>query len=310
VRAGWQSDLIIDLILCGPDTEDARANLRAKHNNGDPTPFLRYIAARYAAFPNVWICLCNEYEIRVPKWTAAEITKMGAVLEPLLPYPTPLSVHDSSNPLWSPDFDGARWYDHAIIQRKIRNVGRAADTIDHTWRNPGLKPRNIPVIDDELSYQGEGDLHNAGDTIEAHLGAFLGGGYGTTGFKPGNKLGHYFWGGFTPEEHTAAPSLRFLRETIDKHITFWKMAPDRSMFVNIDPDARALVWPGREIALGVNHRRQDMVAKLPAGEWSVRLFDIVARTEKEVAARASGTFLFDAPGSRASLFLFKRISSR
>ena len=32
----------------------------------------------------------------------------------------------------------------------------------------------------------------------AGLGAFLGSGYGTMGFKPGNKLGHHFWGKFDP----------------------------------------------------------------------------------------------------------------
>ncbi len=32
----------------------------------------------------------------------------------------------------------------------------------------------------ELSYEGKGDHHSEADTIAAHLGAFLGGGYGTT----------------------------------------------------------------------------------------------------------------------------------
>jgi hypothetical protein len=48
----------------------------------------------------------------------------------------------------------------------------------------------------------------------------LGGGYGTTGYKPGSKLGHYFWGKFDPAEHTAADNLGWLREIIDRDITF------------------------------------------------------------------------------------------
>ncbi|MCH5375962.1 MAG: hypothetical protein JJ992_18490, partial [Planctomycetes bacterium] len=84
------------------------------------------------------------------------------------------------------------------------------------------------------------------DTIESHLGAFLGGGYGTTGFKPGNKLGHYFWGKFDPAEHTAAVQLGWMREIIDRNITFWKLAPGSDVFDHLDPRFRALVWKGHE----------------------------------------------------------------
>ncbi len=40
VRAAFDHDLIADLILCGPDTVDSRATLRAARNNGDPAPDL------------------------------------------------------------------------------------------------------------------------------------------------------------------------------------------------------------------------------------------------------------------------------
>lgn len=63
VQTALQEDLIADLILCGPDTEDSRSVLRAAENAGDRLPLLRYIAARYGSFPNVWICLANEYDI-------------------------------------------------------------------------------------------------------------------------------------------------------------------------------------------------------------------------------------------------------
>jgi len=306
VKTAFEQDLVADLILCGPDFEDVRANLRAKGNRGDPAPFLRYVAARYGSFPNVWMCLCNEYDIRTPKWSPVEVAKIGASLRSFLPFPTPLSVHPASRPLWAPEFDGGNWFDHAIIQRKIRHVPLAADTIAHVHNNPGDKPRQLPVINDELSYEGEGDQHVAGDTIEAHLGAFLGGGYGTTGLKTGNKLGHYFWGGFTPQEHAAAPGLRFLREMIDQHIEFWRMAPDLSIFANLDADTRGMSWPRRQYVLGANRERHAMVAKLPEGSWRVDLFDLIARKHQRVSEAASGRFVFDGPASRAVLFVFTR----
>ncbi len=187
VRSAFERDLIADLILAGPDTVNSRAALKAQRNYGDATPYLRYIAARYGSFPNVWICLCNEYDIKRPNYTQAEIANLGVALRKHLPYPTPLSVHDGSKIGWSPKFDTLpEWADHQIIQKKLRSIAPTADAIDFVTRGTnGKGPRRKPTIDDELSYQGAGDKHDESDTIAAHLGAFLGGGYGTTGEKHG-----------------------------------------------------------------------------------------------------------------------------
>lgn len=307
VRAAFERDLIADLILAGPDTEEARATLRAAGNGGDPTPFLRYIAARYGSFPNVWICLANEFDIRTPRYGVEEIARFGRTIRGFLPYPTPLSVHGTPGILWPRAFDEAPpWHDHQTIQRKLRSLAEAADAIREVSENPGGRPREKPTVNDELSYQGAGDGHSEADTVEAHLGAFLGGGYGTTGEKSGPKIGPYFWGGFDPAAHTAAESLRWLRETIDAQIAFWKMAPDRSIFSNLDPSSRGLSWPGREYALGTSGARKGIVAELPQGVWTVTLHDAIARRSATLAEGASGRFAFDAPESRAALFHFRR----
>ncbi len=199
------------------------------------------------------------------------------------------------------------WNDHQIIQDKLRRLAPAADAIQETWSGEGSgRSREKPTINDELSYQGEGDGHTEADTIEAMLGAFLGGGYGTTGFKPGNKTGHYFWGKFDPREHTAADHLKWLREAIDAHITFWKMAPDRGPFENLDPAFRGMIWPGHEYVLGTDQARAGIVASLPPGRWTVRRFDVIARKATTLSEKAEGRFSFDAPDSRAVLFHFKR----
>lgn len=308
VATAFEHDMIADLILCGPDVEDSRATLRARHNGGDATPWLRYIAARYGSYPNVWICLCNEYDIRVPVFTPQDVARFGRAMRQYLPYPTPMSVHSSGRILWVDALDEPpTWADHQIIQRKIREMPVAADTITSVWKGAeGKGPRNRPTIDDELSYQGEGDRHSEGDTIEALTGAFLGGGYGTTGWKPGNKLGHYFWGKFDPAEHTAAASLNYLRQVIDANITFWKMAPGLSIFSNLDPASRGLAWPGNEYVLGTNKHREGIVAQLPAGSWTVTRYDVVARQTMELARNVSDRFVFSAPDSRAVLFHFRR----
>jgi hypothetical protein len=308
VSTALEQDLIADLILCGPDTEDARSTLRAQHNDGDPGPWLRHIAARYGSYPNVWLCLCNEFDIKSPRYTEAQIARFGQIIRDALPYPTPLSVHTVPRTLWPARFDALPpWNDHQIIQKKLRQLAPAADVIHQVWRNAdGQGPREKPTVNDELSYQGDGDKHIEGDTIESHLGAFLGGGYGTTGFKPGNKLGHYFWGRFDPTEHTAADNLGWLRDVIDTEVTFWRMAPDLSVFTNLDPDFRGLAWPGQEYVLGTNKKHEGTAAQLPAGSWTVTRHDVVMKQSMVLRRDAAGQFGFEAPASRAVLFHFKK----
>ena len=230
-----------------------------------------------------------------------------------LPYPTPLSVHDGSKIGWSAKFDALpEWADHQIIQRKIRTVAPAADAIDFVWRGEdGEGPRRKPTINDELSYEGAGDKHTEADTIAAHLGAFLGGGYGTTGEKYGQKLGQYFWGNFDAGKHTAADNLGWLRETIDREITFWKLAPDKAadVFPDLDRRFRVMAWPGHEYVLGTDAATSGVVANLPPGQWTVTRHDVIAKTSQVLADKASGRFNFDTPDSRAVLFHFRRDDS-
>ena len=307
VQAAWQYDLIADLILCGPDTKESRSVLRAGNNDGDPTPYLKYIAARYGSYPNVWICLCNEFEIKDPKYSEQQIARFGRIIRQYLPYPTPLSVHSHPRTLWSAKFDELPdWHDHMIIQKKIRNLPEAADVIQQARQVPDGGMRNMPTVNDELSYEGKGDKHTEQDTIESHLGAFLGGGYATTGEKPGNKLGQYFKGCFNPDEHTAVDNLKYLREIIDKNVTFWKMSPGTSTFLNLHTDFRGLAWQGHEYVLGTNKAYSDIVANLPDGTWTIKRYDIISKDQEVLSESASGSFKFDAPDSRAVMFHFKK----
>jgi hypothetical protein len=324
VRSAFDHDLIADLILAGPDTAESRTTLKAKHNAGKATPYLRYMAARYGSFPNVWLCLCNEYDIKSPSYTQAEIADLGVTIRGYLPYPTPLSVHDGSKIGWSAEFDSLpEWADHQIIQRKLRAIGPAADAIDFVWRGESPhpsrlpkaegvgRPRRKPTVNDELSYEGTGDKHTEADTIAAHLGAFLGGGYGTTGEKYGQKLGQYFWGAFDAGKHTAADNLGWLRETIDREITFWKLAPDRAddVFPDLERRFRVMAWSGHEYVLGTDAAQSGLVANLPPGQWTVTRYDVIGKASQVLSHKASGRFVFDTPDSRAVLFHFRQSNS-
>ena len=312
VREAYEHDLIADLILNGPDTEDSRSVLKAGHNAGDPTPLLRYIAARYGSYPNVWICLANEFDIKRPKYTPKQIARFGRIMRQFLPYPTPMSVHASQRDWHAQLNTKPAWHDHVIIQKKIKKLPTAADWVSRNHAIGG----NVPVIDDELAYEGAGDGWSEADVIEAHLGAFLGGGYGTTGHKPASKQGHYFWGRFRAVEHKAADNLLWLRRIIDENIAFWRMTPVNDpdpadatigIFANVHPDFRALAWEGKEYVLGTNQARAKIKAALPAGTWQVTRYDVLSKQKTNIGTNAAGTFLFDAPHRRAVLFHFKRV---
>jgi len=118
-------------------------------------------------------------------------------------------------------------------------------------------------------------------------------------------LGQYFKGCFNPAEHTAADNLKYLREIIDSHITFWEMVPDRSIFSNLHPDFRGLSRPGREYVLGTNKPNKNIIANLPAGTWTVKRCDIIKKRTEIVSETARGSFRFESPDSRAVLFHFK-----
>jgi hypothetical protein len=312
VRVAYEHDLIADIIVAGPDTQENRAILKAAANDGDPTPILRYLAARYGSFPNVWFCLCNEFDIKVPKYTCDEISRCGHTIRRFLPYPTPLSVHAYPRD-WYPELNTTPpWHDHVIIQKKIKKLPIAADWVSRNHAIGGY----VPVIDDELAYEGAGDGWSEADVIEAHLGAFLGGGYGTTGHKPANKQGHYFWGRFRASEHQAADNLLWLRQMIDEHVTFWKMAPvhdpdpsdDRlGIFDDVHSDFRLLAWSDEEYVLGTNRARTGVQARLPAGRWQVTIYDVMAQNESSVERDAAGTLTFDTPDSRAAFIHCRRI---
>ena len=310
VREAYEHDLIADLILCGPDTEDSRSVLHAGRNDGDPGPLLRYIAARYGSYPNVWICLCNEFDIKRPKYTTRQVARFGRTMRKYLPYPTPMSIHAKPRDWYAELNTTPPWHDHVIIQKKLKKLPVAADWVARNHAIGG----NVPVIDDELAYEGKGDGWSEADVIEAHLGAFLGGGYGTTGHKPAGKQGHYFWGRFRAQEHKAADNLRWLRRKIDDRVTFWKMVPLKmsasngtvGIFESVHPDSRAMAWPGREYVLGTNQAQPGIKARLPSGTWQVRRYDVMGKKEVTVSGNASGTLAFDAPTGRAVLFHFKK----
>lgn len=311
VQIAYDKDLITDLIINGPDALGSRSILKAEKNRSDPTPILKYIAARYGSFPNVWICLSNEYDIQKPNYTCKEIVMAGEIIRKFLPYWTPVSVHASSND-WDENLNTSPWFDHVIIQNKLKKVDQSADKI--IW-NYILGGADHPVVNDELAYEGNGDGWSEEDVIEAFLGAFVGGGYASTGHKPANKVGHYFAGNFKASEHTAADNLLWFRKMVDKNISFWKMCPVSATNINNknaiifrghDPRSRIMVWENNEYLIAGSASKRGIKAFLPEGRWSIKSYDLISMEENIIEKDATGLFRFNFTESRGLFFHFKK----
>lgn len=298
VRTGFEEDLICDLIMSGPDKHRRQLEQGA---------YIRYVAARYGAYPNVWFCVANEWD---QVYQAAQVKAFGEKLRSYLAYPTPVSVHSTPRVEWDPRLNGD-WCDHATIQKKLKSMTASADAIRRAREAcPGK-----PAINDENSYQGKGDGHTHDDTIEAIFGSFMGGGYATTSYKPANKQGQYFFGKFNVEEHTSAPHLKFLADYINEHVDFWRLEPgDRHGVFEVPDGFRVLEDPGREYIVGCNGAAS-MTAKLPQGLWQVTRVDLFAMETNVIAkhlgwAPADREFSFRSHDSRAQLLHFEEMRSK
>ena len=114
--------------------------------------YVRYLAARIAAYRNVWWSLANEYDFLLDVKPVAQWDRYFHILEETDPYRHPKSIHNGEETM---NFDHRKpWVDHVCIQNW--NVKRTPE-----WRNEWGKP----IVNDELEY--EGDIHLAWGNISA-----------------------------------------------------------------------------------------------------------------------------------------------
>ena len=245
---------------------------------------------------------------RVPRYAVHEINHFGRTMRGLLPYPTPLSAHAKPRDWYTELNTNPPWHDHVIIQKKIKKLPTAADWISRNHALGATSPSSTMSSPTKVPVTVGVKPTSSNPTLAPSWAE------GTA--LPANKKGHYFFGNFKASEHHAADNLLWLRETIDEHVTFWRMAPiadatrdDNAIgiFANVHPDFRALAWPDHEYVLGTNRARTDLRAELPTGRWEVTCYDAIAKDHKRLASEVSVTFEFDSPKSRAAFVHFKRI---
>jgi hypothetical protein len=252
-----QRDLIADLILFldhhegfGKKSQDLR--------------YVRYVLARYAAYPNVIWCLTNEWNYTGKD--EAFWNEIGILIRREDPWLRegdslrPLSIHHQTG--YTFDFAGTGWPVHAVIQVGVRN-----DKFEDgdRWGNHGIQVNSahgIPVVNDEYGYLGEKD-------VSVGQGLF-----------GGDKHRHTIWGIAAAGGYGSAGDIRKFDDGTPVFSANWQDAPEYG-------DIARLVgfWTERGIEYWSMSSRNDLVA---AGD---RVY-VLAREGKEyvIYSAAGGTF--------------------
>lgn len=296
VKRGLEKDLICDLILGGSDQKLSSE------------AYLKYVVARYGAYPNVWFCLNNEWN---EASTASYEKSWGQKIEALMAYPNPVSTHATRG--WDANLNGT-WCTHSIRQGKLpshlSDMYKCADAIVTDYNAIG---GNKPGINDENGY--DPNESSEQDVLEGMVGSFAGGGYGSTGHKTGDKAGGYFWGytsqGWTADNHPSADNLGWMKDIINTNITFWKMKPIKpasgNFFANANANFRALEWTGQQYVLVSDAAQSGISVTLPAGSWSIYQYNIISKSTSTLGTSKTGSFSFSTPSSRACITFFKNV---
>lgn len=300
----------------------------------DDEGYLRYLIARYAAYPNVVWTLVNEWNYRtrvgVPKpyWN-----RMGRLLESEDPWqkdqngaPRHLSVHQQTRIDWQ--FGNYDWPSHVIIQLGVRNgQGTMEDEWDlnnveqpayregDAWGNAGIlfnRQYGMPVVNDEFGYIGEPRDRAAAApgtdkedwprlTRRRHRnilwGIYLAGGYGSAGDKNKYADGHpYFSANWHP-----APEYDDIRHLVDffteGDIPYRRMTPNNDL---VDGERVYALAEEESHYLFYDAVGQNLQAILPPGNYRMTTLDPATghrqTHETVVATEAATTLPTENPG--------------
>jgi hypothetical protein len=195
-----------DIILFHPyDPKRGYSDMRRE----DDERYLRYVAARFGAFRNVWWSLANEYDL-VKSKTLADWDHLFQVLQAADPHDRLRSIHQ-----FDLYYDARKpWVTHASVQN---NSAVLDDLRAGLHRDFALKP----VIFDEVAYEGNftepwGWLKPE-EMVERFWFGLLGGTYvgHSETWDPGRNAASSWLGQGGKLIGTSAPRLAFLRRIME-----------------------------------------------------------------------------------------------
>jgi len=301
VRLAARNGMVADLIVFFRDRT-------VKIGEEETKRYLRYVIARYGAFPNVIWCVQNEWEYsRLPITFWSGLGRITAAEDPWArieragrTYRRALSIHQQTRNDWQ--FNGEDWFTHAILQVGVRNNGPGAGGGDEwkrgdrdmthvmrhgdDWGNYGIlfnRGHGYPVVNDEYGYMGEPvDVSAQSDeksppaafTREKHRrtmwGIYIAGGYGSTGDKYNYADGKPYTSGNWHEPAEFGDVARLVKFFTRPGVEYWRMVPAN----NIANGARnyVLADPGRRYFV-YSANGGNVTLKLPPGQYAVTRYD-------------------------------------
>jgi hypothetical protein len=225
--------------------------------------YLRYILARYAAFPHVIWCVCNEWNYATKR--ASYFNRMGAIIRDEDPWMTEgpnlrtLSIHQGTRIGF--EYFGESWPVHAIVQYGVRNNVQnsrpetAKDPVTRfhngdEWGNASITHNlghDMPVVNDEYGYLGEKAPVALTQTQHRQTmwGIAAAGGYGSVGDFRRTPTGNPEITGDwldAPEYDDIQRMLAFFQA---KGLQYWKMASHNELML-AGNRVYVLAEPGRQ----------------------------------------------------------------
>lgn len=295
--------------------------------------YLRYVMARYAAFPNVIWCLVNEWNYRQRRLGISKpyFNMMGETIRVEDPwmgkgdYLRALSIHQQTRIDFQ--FFNYEWPVHAIIQLGVRNgQGVVRDEWDipaetqplfrhgDQWGNAGILynlGHDIPVVNDEYGYMGEPRDRAASDspnrdewptfTRERHRnviwGIALAGGYGSAGDKYTYEDGRPY---FSANWHSDPLEYRDIKHMVDFFTAdvfeYWKMYPQNEIITSGER-VYALAEPGRTY-LFYAATGGEFLAEIEEGDYMIRLYDPRTGAYENRGSSQGGSVGFSLPDNQ------------
>jgi Protein of unknown function (DUF4038)/Domain of unknown function (DUF5060) len=254
-----EKEMIADLIVFWSTPESYGTEQENKN-------ILKYIVARYAAFPNVIWCVANEWNYtKQPKELFNDLGKLiqsedAWATEAKSKSVRLLSVHQQTRQDFQ--FFDQPWLTHAIVQLGVRNQGKifrdgnewnannAAEegrTFQQgdEWGNYSITfnyGHNMPVVNDEYGYIGEHeDRSIPKDEKGKYLplsrakhrqiiwGIYAGGGYASAGDKNEYADGRPYFSANWHETEEYGDIKRLVDFFTTKNIAYWKMKPHNEL---------------------------------------------------------------------------------
>ncbi|MCC6454696.1 MAG: DUF5060 domain-containing protein [Caldilineaceae bacterium] len=275
--------------------------------------YVRYILARYAAFPNVIWCVTNEWEYTGKD--EAYWDTIGGIVRAEDPWMTQgdahrlLSIHNATGGSQGGKFSyfDSAWPVHASVQYGVRN---AKFKHGDEWANYSIVQnhgREMPVVNDEYGYIGETEPVNL--TREEHRRALwaiaVGGGYGAVGDSrifndgPNGEPARVIMTGHWHEAEEYSDIKRMVDFWTTQEIPYWQMKPENSL---VTAGERVYVLAGEaESAHYVIYAAAggEFAVTLPDGPYRVTRFDPRSGTSSAEADVSGGEAVaFTLPDSR------------